>query len=68
MIVYIVQPMLLGGQDHSTTEPQGSEPVYHVGNGVTAPRVIHEPDPDYPRTGRNGKTGGIVALELVVRG
>lgn len=58
--------MLLRSQNRSTTESQGSEPIYHVGNGVYAPRAIHSPDPDYPRTGRNGKTGGTVTLELVV--
>jgi len=66
LTAYIVQPKLLRGQDHSTTEPQGSEPVYHVGNGVTAPRVTYDPNPDYPRKGRDGKKGGTVALELVV--
>jgi len=66
LTTYIIQPRLLRGQGDSTTEPQNSEPVYHVGNGVTAPRIIHDPNPDYPTTGRNGKKGGTVALELVV--
>ncbi len=58
--------MVLRGQDHPKTEPQASEPIYDVGNGVTAPRLIYDRNPEYPRTGRNGKKGGIVVLGLVV--
>ncbi len=41
-------------------------PVYRVGNGVTAPRAVYTPDPEYSEEARQAKCGGEVVLWLIV--
>jgi periplasmic protein TonB len=40
--------------------------VYHVGGGVSAPRTIYDPDPEYSEEARKAKYQGSVTLSLVV--
>ena len=40
--------------------------AYHVGGGVTAPRAIFRPDPEYSEEARKAKYQGTVVLECVV--
>jgi len=40
--------------------------VYHVGGGVSAPRPIYSPDPDYSEEARKAKYQGVVVLWVVV--
>lgn len=40
--------------------------VYHVGGGVTAPRPLYQPDPEYTEEARKAKYQGIVVLWLIV--
>jgi periplasmic protein TonB len=40
--------------------------VYHSGNGVSAPRVLYNPDPEYSDEARRVKYQGNVVLSLVV--
>lgn len=40
--------------------------VYRVGNGVTAPRVIYSPDPDYSDEARKAKYQGVVTLWAII--
>jgi|SRR5450432_377808 protein TonB len=40
--------------------------IFHVGNGVTAPRAIFSPEPEYSDEARKAKFQGIVALWAVV--
>jgi len=40
--------------------------VYHPGNGVSAPRVIYNPDPEYSDEARRVKYQGNVVLSLIV--
>ena len=40
--------------------------VYKVGGGVTAPRVIYAPDPEFSEEARKAKYQGTVVLWLVV--
>jgi TonB family protein len=41
--------------------------VYTAGNGVSAPRAIYDPEPDYSDEARAAKYQGMVTLALVVR-
>ncbi len=41
-------------------------PVYRVGNGVSAPVLNHNPEPDYSKEAREAKLQGDVALAAVV--
>lgn len=40
--------------------------VFHVGNGVAAPRAIYDPDPEYSEEARQAKYQGTVVLAIVV--
>jgi TonB family protein len=40
--------------------------VYHVGGGVSAPKVISSPDPEYPEEARRQGIEGAVRLWLIV--
>ena len=40
--------------------------VYHVGNGVTAPVILYQIQPEYSAEARNARLEGSVALSLVV--
>ena len=40
--------------------------AYRPGNGVSAPRAIYDPDPEYSEEARKAKFGGNVMLTLVV--
>jgi protein TonB len=39
---------------------------YRVGGGVSAPRVIYQPEPEYSEEGRKTKTQGTVVVDCVV--
>ena len=40
--------------------------VYHVGGGVTAPRAIYSPDPEFSEEARKAKYQGTVVLSVIV--
>jgi protein TonB len=40
--------------------------VYHVGGGVSAPRAIYDPDPEYSEEARRAKYQGTVLLWVIV--
>src|SRR6185312_14214386 len=40
--------------------------VYHVGNGVTAPKLVHHVNPEYTDQARKAKLNGTVVLSLIV--
>lgn len=40
--------------------------VYHVGSGVSAPRPIYQPDPEYSEEARKAKYQGTSVLSLIV--
>src|SRR5205807_10036865 len=40
--------------------------VFHVGNGVTAPRAIFSPEPDYSDEARKAKYQGTVILQAII--
>ena len=43
-----------------------SEPVYEVGNGVTAPKPVYTPDPEYSERARKKKINGTVVVAMIV--
>jgi len=40
--------------------------VFHVGGGVSAPKVLYQPDPEYSEEARKAKFQGTCVLSLVV--
>jgi TonB family protein len=46
-------------------EPMPSD-LYKVGGDVSAPKVIHEPDPEYSEGARKARLQGVVVLSIVV--
>jgi len=40
--------------------------VFRVGGGVSAPRAIYDPDPEYSQEARAAKYQGTVILQIVV--
>jgi len=40
--------------------------VFHVGGGVTAPRALYQPDPEYSEEARRAKFQGVVVLNVVI--
>jgi hypothetical protein len=58
-----------GGSAHFLAAGQDSNPnagVYRVGDGVTAPKPLYAPDPEYSEKARRAKYQGTVVLWLVV--
>ena len=43
-----------------------SEPVYEVGNGVTVPKRVYTPDPEYSEKARRKKINGTVVVAMIV--
>jgi protein TonB len=43
-----------------------SEPVYELGNGVTAPKPVYTPDPEYSERARKKKINGTVVVAMIV--
>jgi TonB family protein len=42
------------------------EQVYHVGNGVSAPELIHHISVEYSEAARNQKISGVVILDIII--
>jgi TonB family protein len=40
--------------------------IFHIGNGVSAPRAIYTPEPEFSEEARKSKYQGVVILEIVV--
>lgn len=70
------QQALMGGAEQHTATPIQSpsqnspntatnQPpkIYHVGNGVSAPKLVFAPDPEYPQS---EKKQGVVVVDLIV--
>ena len=43
-----------------------TESVYEVGNGVTAPKPVYTPSPEYSEKARKKKINGIVIVAMIV--
>ena len=59
-----------GSQPGANRNTVASEPfsgkAYHVGGGVSAPRLTYAPDPRYPDSARKAKYQGVVIVGLIV--
>ena len=45
---------------------KASEPVYEVGNGVTPPKGVYTPNPEYSDKARKKKVKGTVVVAMIV--
>src|SRR4051812_36340830 len=50
----------------ATAQTTANGPVYKVGNGVSAPKVVSSPDPSYPQAARDAKYECTVVLWTVI--
>jgi len=48
------------------TKVSADQSIVKIGNGVTPPRAIYAPDPEYSEEARRERVQGIVVIELVV--
>jgi TonB family protein len=62
MTLMLVGSALLA-QDAAEKSP---DTVYEVGNGVTAPKAIYQPDPQYNERARKKKINGTVIVAMIV--
>jgi periplasmic protein TonB len=62
-IVLLFGGSLLFAQESSE---KTSEPVYEVGNGVTAPKGVYTPNPEYSEKARKKKINGTVVVAMIV--
>ena len=62
----------LGGKtdaDHQAVAPKPNPDAagrYHVGDGVSAPKLVYAPDPEFTSQARKKKLGGTVVVSLTV--
>jgi protein TonB len=67
-LIHFVQPA--GESDRSALlgpSQEGSDgETYKVGQGVTPPRPVSSPDPNYPKLPKGSPKQGVVVLKLVV--
>ena len=54
------------GPGAGTGSGPGLEGLYRVGEGVSAPRAIYDPNPEYSEEGRKSGTQGTVILSVIV--
>jgi protein TonB len=62
-VAFLLGAGTLSAQDRSDTIP---DPVYEVGNGVTAPKPVYAPVPEYADGARRKKINGTVTLAMIV--
>jgi TonB family protein len=59
--------LFVGGALFAQDAPEKtSEPVYEVGNGVTAPKSVYTPNPEYSDKARKKKIIGTVVVAMIV--
>lgn len=74
LVVVLALAISLLAQETKEPSPQGQTPttvdgigaVYHVGNGVSAPRATKTPDPEYTKEARKAKYEGTTVLWVIV--
>jgi TonB family protein len=59
-------PATLGNKSLSRRGQASAEGTYRIGNGVTSPKAIFAPDPDYSKGARKAKYQGTCVLSLIV--
>lgn len=63
---FLAQPASFLGQEDSKKQGEEAVPLYHVGQGITAPHAIYAPDPEYDDASRKAKRSGVVLISLIV--
>jgi TonB family protein len=64
--------VMQGQQTGATPPPASSKPnpdasgKYHLGDGVTAPKLVFAPDPEFTAEARRKKLQGVVVVSLTV--
>lgn len=68
MVLLVLCCTLLAAQESSNKNSSSAEndTVYELGNGVTPPKGVYMPNPEYSEKGRRKKISGTVVVELVV--
>ena len=67
LVACIAQPAVLRCQNDAAKDSSESEKVYHLGHdGVTPPKSIYAPNPEYDEAARKAKLNGFVVLSLIV--
>jgi len=67
LVACIAQPAVLRCQNDAAKDSSESEKVYHLGHdGVTPPKSIYAPSPEYDEAARKAKLNGFVLLSLIV--
>jgi periplasmic protein TonB len=57
---------LLGLLFSLATLVNADEEIRHIGDGVTAPKLIHKVQPEYTKRAKKAKLHGVVKLRIVV--
>jgi len=55
-----------GAQSGDGEQPASQDQVFRVGNGVTSPRAISQPAPEFSEGARGAKYQGVTTLHLIV--
>ena len=67
VLASLVAFLFSGGVVLAQNQPaKSSDPVYEVGNGVTAPRPVYSPNPEYVDKARREKIAGNVTLAMIL--
>ena len=67
LVACLVQPAVLRCQNDAAIDSSKTKKVYHVGrDGVTSPRSLYAPNPEYDEAARKAKVNGFVVLSLIV--
>ena len=65
-IFVVITASAQGIENASHTPDTRNTPIYRVGGGVSAPRVIYAPNPEYSEKARKAKYSGTCTLSIVV--
>jgi len=67
-VIFMLSCGVMAAQDNSDQNSQSAEhvTVYEIGNGVTPPKGVSMPNPEYSEKGRKKKISGTVVVAIVV--
>jgi periplasmic protein TonB len=68
MVLFMLSCSLFSAQESSDkAQSAENDTVYEPGNGLTPPKGVYMPNPEYSEKGRKKKISGTVLVEMVVR-
>lgn len=67
-VIFMLSCGVMAAQDNSDKDAQntGNNTVYEIGNGVTPPKGVSMPNPEYSDKARKKKISGTVVVAMVV--